>query len=52
VGENAEMEIPVQTLDAQGVGMLIRWGIENAPRTRPRLKVELAVISQLWGEAQ
>ncbi|HUL34921.1 MAG TPA: pyruvate, phosphate dikinase [Candidatus Eisenbacteria bacterium] len=30
---------PFQTLDVKGVGMLIRWGIENGRKTRPKLKV-------------
>ena len=30
---------PFQTLDTKGVGMLIRWGIENGRKTRPKLKV-------------
>jgi hypothetical protein len=42
------MEILVQTLDSEGVGRLIRWGIENAPQTRPRLTVEPEGNFQLW----
>ncbi len=30
---------PFQTLDTKGVGMLIRWGIEQGRKTRPKLKV-------------
>ncbi len=30
---------PFQTLDTKGVGMLMRWGIENGRKTRPKLKV-------------
>ena len=30
---------PFQTLDTEGVGMLIRWGIEKGRKTRPKLKV-------------
>jgi pyruvate, orthophosphate dikinase len=30
---------PFQTLDIKGVGMLMRWGIDNGRKTRPKLKV-------------
>src|SRR5215467_3022283 len=30
---------PFQSLDTQGVGMLMRWGIEQGRKTRPKLKV-------------
>jgi pyruvate,orthophosphate dikinase len=30
---------PFQSLDTKGVGMLIRWGIEQGRKTRPKLKV-------------
>src|SRR6516225_9400100 len=30
---------PFQTLDTKGVGMLIRWGIEQGRKTNPNLKV-------------
>jgi pyruvate,orthophosphate dikinase len=30
---------PFQTLDTKGVGMLIRWGIEQGRKTNPKLKV-------------
>jgi pyruvate,orthophosphate dikinase len=30
---------PFQSLDIQGVGMLMRWGIEQGRKTRPKLKV-------------
>jgi len=30
---------PFQSLDTKGVGMLMRWGIEQGRKTRPRLKV-------------
>jgi pyruvate,orthophosphate dikinase len=30
---------PFQTLDTKGVGMLMRWGIDNGRKTRPKLKV-------------
>jgi pyruvate,orthophosphate dikinase len=30
---------PFQTLDVKGVGMLMKWGIENGRKTRPKLKV-------------
>ena len=32
---------PFQSLDTKGVGMLMRWGIEQGRKTRPRLKVGL-----------
>jgi pyruvate,orthophosphate dikinase len=30
---------PFQSLDTQGVGMLIRWGIERGRATKPKLKI-------------
>jgi pyruvate,orthophosphate dikinase len=30
---------PFQSLDVKGVGMLMRWGIEQGRKTRPKLKV-------------
>jgi pyruvate,orthophosphate dikinase len=30
---------PFQSLDTKGVGMLMRWGIENGRKTRNKLKV-------------
>ncbi len=30
---------PFQTLDVEGVGMLVRWGIERGRKTRPKLEV-------------
>ena len=30
---------PFQTLDTQGVGLLIRWAIERGRSTRPKLKI-------------
>src|SRR6266853_820668 len=30
---------PFQTLDTKGVGMLMRWGIEQGRKTRPKLKI-------------
>ena len=30
---------PFQSLDTQGVGMLMRWGIEQGRKTRPKLKI-------------
>jgi pyruvate,orthophosphate dikinase len=30
---------PFQSLDTKGVGMLMRWGIEQGRKTRPKLKV-------------
>jgi pyruvate,orthophosphate dikinase len=32
-------EDPFQTLDTEGVGMLIKWAIEKGRKTRPKLKV-------------
>jgi pyruvate,orthophosphate dikinase len=32
-------EDPFQTLDVEGVGMLIKWAIEKGRKTRPKLKV-------------
>jgi pyruvate, orthophosphate dikinase len=30
---------PFQTLDTDGVGMLVKWAIENGRKTRPKLKI-------------
>lgn len=30
---------PFQTLDTEGVGILIKWAIENGRKTRPKLKI-------------
>ncbi len=30
---------PFQTLDVDGVGMLIKWAIERGRKTRPKLKI-------------
>jgi len=30
---------PFQTLDSEGVGLLVKWAIEHGRRTRPKLKV-------------
>jgi len=30
---------PFQSLDVKGVGMLMRWGIEQGRKTRPKLKI-------------
>ncbi|OLD81813.1 MAG: pyruvate, phosphate dikinase [Acidobacteria bacterium 13_1_20CM_58_21] len=30
---------PFQSLDTQGVGLLMRWGIEQGRKTRPKLKI-------------
>src|SRR6267143_839345 len=30
---------PFQSLDTKGVGMLMRWGIEQGRKTRPKLKI-------------
>jgi pyruvate,orthophosphate dikinase len=32
-------EDPFQTLDTAGVGLLIKWAIENGRKTRPKLKI-------------
>jgi pyruvate,orthophosphate dikinase len=30
---------PFQTLDVEGVGMLVKWAIEHGRKTRPKLKI-------------
>jgi len=30
---------PFQSLDTEGVGLLVRWAIENGRKTRPKLKI-------------
>jgi pyruvate,orthophosphate dikinase len=41
---------PFQTLDVQGVGMLIKWGIEKGRSTRPKLKV--GICGEHGGDAE
>ena len=41
---------PFQTLDQEGVGMLIRWAIERGRKTRPGLKV--GICGEHGGDAQ
>jgi pyruvate,orthophosphate dikinase len=41
---------PFQTLDADGVGMLVRWGIERGRKTRPKL--EVGICGEHAGDAQ
>jgi pyruvate, orthophosphate dikinase len=40
---------PFQTLDAHGVGLLIRWGIERGRATRPKL--EIGICGEHGGDA-
>jgi len=41
---------PFQTLDKQGVGMLLRWGIEQGRKTRNKLKV--GICGEHGGDAE
>jgi pyruvate,orthophosphate dikinase len=41
---------PFQSLDVKGVGMLIRWGIEQGRKTRPKL--EVGICGEHGGEAE
>jgi pyruvate,orthophosphate dikinase len=41
---------PFQTLDKQGVGMLMRWGIEQGRKTRNKLKV--GICGEHGGDAE
>lgn len=41
---------PFQTLDQDGVGMLIRWAIERGRKTRPDLKI--GICGEHGGDAQ
>jgi pyruvate,orthophosphate dikinase len=41
---------PFQTLDVEGVGLLIRWAIERGRKTRPKLKV--GICGEHGGDAQ
>jgi pyruvate,orthophosphate dikinase len=41
---------PFQTLDVDGVGMLIKWAIERGRKTRPKLKI--GICGEHGGDAQ
>jgi pyruvate,orthophosphate dikinase len=41
---------PFQSLDIEGVGMLIKWGIERGRSTRPKLKI--GICGEHGGDAQ
>ncbi|MGC1912947.1 MAG: putative PEP-binding protein, partial [Candidatus Acidiferrales bacterium] len=41
---------PFQTLDVEGVGMLVRWAIEQGRKTRPKLKV--GICGEHGGDAE
>jgi pyruvate, orthophosphate dikinase len=41
---------PFQSLDTRGVGMLMRWGIEQGRKTRPKLKV--GICGEHGGDAE
>ena len=41
---------PFQSLDTKGVGMLIKWGIEQGRKTRPKLKV--GICGEHGGDAE
>jgi pyruvate,orthophosphate dikinase len=41
---------PFQTLDVEGVGMLIRWGIERGRSTKPKLKI--GICGEHGGDAE
>ena len=41
---------PFQTLDREGVGMLIRWGIERGRATNPKLKI--GICGEHGGDAE
>jgi pyruvate, orthophosphate dikinase len=43
-------EDPFQTLDTAGVGLLIKWAIENGRRTRPKLKI--GICGEHGGDAE
>src|ERR1700758_3555690 len=40
---------PFQTLDVDGVGMMVRWGIEKGRKTRPKL--EVGICGEHGGDA-
>ena len=41
---------PFQTLDTEGVGMLIEWAIEKGRKTRPKLKI--GICGEHGGDAR
>jgi pyruvate,orthophosphate dikinase len=41
---------PFQTLDIEGVGMMVRWGIEKGRKTRPKL--EVGICGEHGGDAE
>ena len=41
---------PFQSLDTRGVGMLMRWGIEQGRKTRPKLKI--GICGEHGGDAE
>jgi pyruvate,orthophosphate dikinase len=41
---------PFQTLDTEGVGMLIEWAIERGRKTRPKLKI--GICGEHGGDAE
>ena len=41
---------PFQTLDTAGVGMLIKWAIQNGRKTRPKLKI--GICGEHGGDAE
>jgi pyruvate,orthophosphate dikinase len=43
-------EDPFQTLDVEGVGMLIEWGIRRGRQTRPKLKI--GICGEHGGDAE
>jgi pyruvate, orthophosphate dikinase len=43
-------EDPFQTLDVEGVGMLIKWGIQRGRQTRPKLKI--GICGEHGGDAE
>src|SRR5579862_4607764 len=43
-------EDPFQSLDTAGVGMLIKWAIENGRKTRPKLKI--GICGEHGGDAE
>jgi pyruvate, orthophosphate dikinase len=43
-------EDPFQTLDTEGVGMLIKWAIEKGRKTRPKLKI--GICGEHGGDAE
>jgi pyruvate,orthophosphate dikinase len=43
-------EDPFQTLDVEGVGMLIEWGIQRGRQTRPKLKI--GICGEHGGDAE